>query len=488
MNPKVVAIIILLSLCFFFGFNKISNYRNETRNSDIGELDILKYLPSSNKLLFISNFKSPNIINNIKKDLNKKNKEDLILIKNSILAYLGIDIGKNKLEDIYNNELTISTYGNNKNIKDDILIVFKIKTEKNLDDILNLSNKIDQSDQIISINRENKLNYLNYIYRTKDNYVLASSDKQLILDAIIDPNNNLKDIKTNYKNEILRNFKNQNNILFRKKFEKYLFFSDEISSNTNDDIIATTFALKDKDLVLKSYLINNKKNLDIFSYETLVNKNFINKDNFQISFYSDLRNSIKYLNPVLSNFEKSFLEEFNQKVQQNSLLLNSHKDWIIALENNDQNNLDINNMEKLKDFKKYSLEKNDNIYSIYSKNILGEEEDIIKKITFKDIYSFESKELFVISNQLISGGNIDLIAKKFSDLKNNNDTHDFLFKRIDMKNSYSNKNEHFSNLDDLNFLIKNTINLSYKEFIEVIKQSIPEKSPILYSEASIKMF
>jgi len=41
------------------------------------------------------------------------------------------------------------------------LIVFKIKPEKTIDDLLNLPNKIDHVDEIISINREIKINFLN---------------------------------------------------------------------------------------------------------------------------------------------------------------------------------------------------------------------------------------------------------------------------------------------------------------------------------------
>jgi len=37
------------------------------------------------------------------------------------------------------------------------LIVFKIKPEKTIDDLLNLPNKIDKIDEIIPINRENKI-------------------------------------------------------------------------------------------------------------------------------------------------------------------------------------------------------------------------------------------------------------------------------------------------------------------------------------------
>ena len=69
------------------------------------------------------------------------------------------------------------------------MIVFKIKPEKTIDDLLNLPNKIDQIDKIISINRENKINFLTYRYRTEDNYIIASSDKKLIKNSIISNEN-----------------------------------------------------------------------------------------------------------------------------------------------------------------------------------------------------------------------------------------------------------------------------------------------------------
>ena len=182
MNFKLIVIIILLSLFFYLGFKKIHNFKYENKNLNISQIKILDYLPTNNKLLFISNSEYSRIFNNIKNTLNKENKNDLTLIKNTIFNYLGIDLGKNKIGEIYDNELIISTYKNEKNIKDDILIVFKIKPEKGLDSILNQSNELDE-DQIKPILRENKLNYLNYIYRTKDNYVIASSEK-LILDFL----------------------------------------------------------------------------------------------------------------------------------------------------------------------------------------------------------------------------------------------------------------------------------------------------------------
>jgi len=93
------------------------------------------------------------------------------------------------------------------------LIVFKIKPEKTIDDLLNLPNKIDQIDEIISINRENKINFLNFIYRTEDNYIIASSDKNLIKNSI-NSSNHFKEKKFEYEGELF-GLKNQKNILLR---------------------------------------------------------------------------------------------------------------------------------------------------------------------------------------------------------------------------------------------------------------------------------
>ena len=242
MKLRVVTIILLLSLLLFFGFKKVSANKNKEQTTNIEQLNILKYIPENNKLLFISNLDSFHIVNNNEKDKNSTNQDDFVLIKDSILDYLGIDLGNNKLEDIYNNELIISTFENNKQLKDDILIIFKIKPEKTIDDLLNLPNKIDQIDKIISINRENKINFLKYIYRTNDNYIIASSDKKLIKNSI-NSRDDFKKKKFQYEGELF-GLKNEKNVLFTNKFWESKFFNKDISTENNGDNIATTLTLK----------------------------------------------------------------------------------------------------------------------------------------------------------------------------------------------------------------------------------------------------
>jgi len=47
------------------------------------------------------------------------------------------------------------------------------------------------------------------------------------------------------------------------------------------------------------------------------------------------------------------------------------------------------------------LKQNEDIYSIYSKDILEEKDDVIKQLTYENIYSVESGGLQIISNYLI---------------------------------------------------------------------------------------
>ena len=86
MKLRVVAIILLLSLLLFLGFKKVSTNKNKEQSTNIGQLNILKYAPENNKLLFISNLDSFNIVNNNEKDKNPTIKDNFFLIKDSILA------------------------------------------------------------------------------------------------------------------------------------------------------------------------------------------------------------------------------------------------------------------------------------------------------------------------------------------------------------------------------------------------------------------
>jgi len=157
------------------------------------------------------------------------------------------------------------------------------------------------------------------------------------------------------------------------------------------------------------------------------------------------------------------------------------------LEKNTEDQFDLSALKKLKDFNKYTLKQNENIYSIYSKDILEEKDNVIKQLTYENIYSIESGGLQTISNHLIDAKKLEKISKKFFNLKSNKDKSAFLYSKVDIKNDNSNKIEFFSNLQDLNFLIRNILKISNEESLEIISQSIPDQNPILYKETILKI-
>ena len=240
-------------------------------------------------------------------------------------------------------------------------------------------------------------------------------------------------------------------------------------------------------MTLNSYLLNNNKNLDIHTYDKLVNQENSNVDNSEVLIFSDLKNVEKYLKPLINNFEITFFEEFNQNTNKNILILNSNKDWLITIEKDHEYKFDFSALKKLEDFNKYTLKQNEDFYSIYSKDILEEKDDVIKQLTYENIYSIESGNLQTISNYFIDGEKLKKISKKFFNLKSNKDESTFLYAKVDIKDDNPNKIEYFSDLQDLNFLIKDILKISNVEGLEIIKQSIPEKNPILYKKTILKI-
>ena len=487
MNIKYLTVITILFLCCIFGFEEFSYSLNKVSQDDISELKILKFLPKDNKTFFISNTKSSKITNVIRKSFETRNQDELVLIKNSVLAYLGIDLGTNKFEDIYSNELAITTYDNKEKDIDDALIIFKIKENKNIDDILNLTNKIDEPDKLIKIFRENKLNYLKYIYRTNDNYIITSSNKTLILDALqsINIDKNIEKKYISFK-EVLNNFKNEHNIFLTNNFKTNDLLNNKNYPLKKEDYLVTLFNFKDRNLIFKSYLISNNNSSDIISYKNIDKLNILDKKNYQISIYNNLLDSNKYLDNIeINSFEKDFIKEINNKLKQNILFLSSDNNWLLIY---DKHNFSLEETKLLEDFNTNSLENNNNIYTIYSKDELIKEENIIKQSNYKNIFLVETDNLNFISNTLVNEEDIDLISNEFFSLRGDSHAKYFLNKKLNLRNPYSIQTKNFSYLENINYFFKNIINLSIIEFKAIIKQSIPETAPFYYAETNLKIF
>ena len=88
MKLRVVAIILLLSLFIFFGIKKVSANKNKEQSTNIEQLNILKYIPEKNKLLFISNLDNFDIVKNNEKDKNPNNQDNFFFNKRFYIRLL----------------------------------------------------------------------------------------------------------------------------------------------------------------------------------------------------------------------------------------------------------------------------------------------------------------------------------------------------------------------------------------------------------------
>ena len=154
----------------------------------------------------------------------------------------------------------------------------------------------------------------------------------------------------------------------------------------------------------------------------------------------------------------------------------------------DKSNFSIERIKLIEDFNKNSLENNNKIYTMYSKDVLKKEENTIKQSNYKKIFLVQTDNLNFISNTLVNEADIDLISNEFFSLRGDSQAKYFLNKKINLKNPYSIQPENFSYLDNINYFFKNVINLSIIEFKAIIKQSIPETAPIYYAETYLKIF
>ena len=127
-------------------------------------------------------------------------------------------------------------------------------------------------------------------------------------------------------------------------------------------------------------------------------------------------------------------------------------------------------------------------YTIYSKDVLKKEENIIKQSNYKKIFLVQTDNLNFISNTLVNEADIDLISNEFFSLRGDSHAKYFLNKKLNLRNPYSIQTKNFSYLENINYFFKNIINLSIIEFKAIIKQSIPETAPFYYAETNLKIF
>ena len=136
MNNKIKKLIIVFfSLLFTIFLLNIFNKEIKTNKPDITNMSILNYIPNNYELTILSNSSNNNIEKYINENISENKKDELNIIKESIISYLGFNL-KEKIKNIYDNEFAITFFGNKSN-KKDILLIFKLKKNKDIDHIIN---------------------------------------------------------------------------------------------------------------------------------------------------------------------------------------------------------------------------------------------------------------------------------------------------------------------------------------------------------------
>tara|TARA_Y100000589_G_scaffold57707_1_gene48076 strand:- start:291 stop:1721 length:1431 start_codon:yes stop_codon:yes gene_type:complete len=475
MNNKLKKIIIVfftLLLIVFLINIFIKGFK--TNKTNITNMHILNYIPNDYDFTIISNSTNNDIKNYINKNITKKKQDELNIIKDSIISYLGFDL-QEKLEDIYDNEFALSFF-NNKLNKNDILLIFKLKKNKEINNIVNIGEELNKSEQIIELKRLGKLNYVSHILKTNDNYIIASSNKKLI-DSSLQSNNDF--------NKILSKNLMDNDI----KFEEIKLLSIS-KTNLNSELqtineIITIINSEDNKIKLRSF----SKNIHKANNKILNNQNDNIKDIIFTNKYSKYKKNINYLYNNIN--QKEFIEEISQNINDQLLFITNNNNWVLCFKSNVPNKISIDQFDFLKQYQKEELSIKNINYSIYTNKKLKIKDGNIIYEEEHPIFSLRDDENTYISNNFDTLQNIiqktsisDEYLNNYSEIKSykyilndrifiNNINNDQLIKYNKyLKNIKTFINTELISLEDIN------INIS---------QVIPEKYETLYLESHLKI-
>ena len=476
MNDKLrKLIIIFLSLIIIFFGSIFIAKEFKSQNSDISKIKIIDYIPKNSDFTIISNSTNSDISKFISRNISNSDKKEINIIKDGIFSYLGFDFQK-KVKDIYDGELVLSFIENKKN-KKDILLIFKIKKNINIDNIFNTENHINKLNEIITLERPGKLNFISHIYQTKDNYIISSSNKELINNSLNIPNSNkivLNDI-------LLHNNKlSKINLI---TLSKNIFINNDSETKQRDHLI-TTFYYKDNIIKLRSftkendYIDINRFNNELYNINNIIYSNTLNRYRKNLDF-------------LFNNLQKEeIFEELTQKII-HPILFTKNNDWVLSFSNESINN-DIGSLESLKSYKQEKININNIFYSIYTKEYLTKQDNDIIYLNKKPIFTIVEDNNSYISNNFNELLNIKNKVK-LSEINNNIDTlstykyiiNDRLFiKNIDAAQF----EKYFYFLKNLRFFTNKKFKLSFEDINIYITQKIPEKNEAIYLESNLKIF
>ncbi len=479
MNNKLKKlIIIVLTLLFVILLLNIFNKRIEKNNSDITNMNILNYIPSNYDVTILSNSTNNSIKRYLNKNISRKKRDELKIIKNSIISYLGFNL-QEKLDNIYDNEFALTFFGDKLN-KIDILLIFKLKENKNINNIINIGEEFNKSDQIIKLERPGKLNYISHIFRTKDNYIIASSNKKLI-DSSLQLNHS-KDILSS---ELIPNDVNLKEIKLLS-ISKYIKPKNNPNSQTQTlNKLITIINTEDNKIKLRSF----SPNINEINTQFLPSQIDNIKDIIFTNKYSTYKQNINFLYNEIN--QKEFIEEISQELNEQLLFITNNNNWVLCLNNEFPYKIPINQFNSLRKYKKEDLSIKNINYSIYTNDRLKVKDNNVIYEEGNPIFSLKNDRYTFISNNFDALLNI---AEKttLSDqyLKNNNEIEPykyilndiFFLKNINKKQLL----KYYKSLKNLQYFIDTGL-FSLEDINININQTIPEQDEKVYLESTLKL-
>ena len=477
-NKLKKLIIIVLTLLFIILLLNIFSKGIEKNKSDITNMNILNYIPNNYNLTILSNSTNNNIKKYFNKNISEKKRDELNMIKDSIISYLGFNL-QEKIDNIYDNEFALTFFGDKFN-NIDILLIFKLKENKDINNIINIGEELNKSDQIIKLKRPGKLNYISHILRTKDNYVIASSNKKLIDSSL----------KANHSKDILSKDLIPNDININEI--KLLSISKYINPNNNSNSqtqtvskLITIINSEDNTIKLRSF----SPNINKFNTNNLNNQIDNVKDIIFTNKYSNYRQNFNFLYNEIN--QKEFIEEISQELNEQLLFITNNNNWVLCFKNKFPNKILINQFNSLRKYKKEDLYIKNINYSIYTNDRLKIRDNNVIYEKGNPIFSIEDECNIYISNNFDALLNI---AEKtsLSDqyFENNNEIESykyilndiFFIKNIDKKQLI----KYYKFLKNLQYFIN--IELFTLEDINInINHTIPEQDEKVYLESTLKI-
>jgi len=477
-NKLKKLIIVVITLLFAILILNIFTKEIEKNNSDITNMKILNYIPSDYDLTILSNSTNNNIKRYLNKNVSKEKRDELNIIKNSLISYLGFNL-QEKIDNIYDNEFALTFFGDKSN-KTDILLIFKLKENKDINNIVNIGEELNKSDQIIELKRTGKLNYISHIYRTKDNYIIASSNKKLIDSSL----------HSNHSEDILSSnlIPNDININEIKLLSISKYINPENNVNTEPQTInklITIINLEDNKIKIRSFSPNI----------TEINAQILNQkiDNVQdiilTNKYSPYRQNINFLYNEIN--QKEFIEEISQQLNEQLLFITTNNNWVLCFRNKFPNEISVDQFNSLENYQKKDLYIKNINYSIYTNDILKIKDNNVIYEKGNPIFSIKDEGITYISNNfdaLLDVSEKTTLSDQY--IKNNNEIGSykyilndiFFIKNINKKQLI----KYYKSLKNLQYFI-NTELFTLEDININIRQTIPERDEKVYLESNLKI-